>query len=113
MRGGQGVEQANADLGGASRRDRSLVADDVGERAALDQLHHEVGLLVLLADVEHAHCARMVQPGRRTRLAQRPLPQQVALLRVDARREPDLLHRDRAGQQLIAGGPDDAHAAAT
>ena len=48
----------------------ALVAQHLGERVALDVLHHDEVGAVGLAPVEHAHDVRVLQVGRRLRTAE-------------------------------------------
>ena len=51
-----------------SRLDRAVV-EQIGERLALDVLHHEIGRALVDAEVDQRHAVGVVQPRRRARLA--------------------------------------------
>ena len=69
------------------------VGEPVGEAAALDQLHAEVVLAVVLADLVDRHDVRVVERGDRLGLVPEP-PQLVVAGQLAG---PDHLEGDRAG----------------
>ena len=79
------------------------------ERDAFDELQDEHGLSLVLEHVVEADDVRMLKPCQRRRLALEPLAQ----LRVVCDPGVEDLERDVALEPLVAGPPDDAHAAAT
>ena len=89
-------------------RHRELPAlHQLPERAALEQLHDQVGLAVLLADVVDGADVRMTQPRGRAGLALEPL----AALRVVGEIPGQHLERDRAVEPRVARPVDLPHPA--
>ena len=76
------------------------------EAAAVDQLHAEEVLALVLADLVDRHDVRVVEVGRRLGLLAKPLDGVV----VEPVRQ-DHLQRDRAVEADLPGAVDDAHAA--
>ncbi len=109
--GTQHVQHGHAHLGGAARGERAVVADDLGERAALDQLHHDPGAVVLVDHVVDRHGSVVADPGNGLRLAQRAGDQTTLLVLLHPAGEAQLLDRDRTAQHLVACPPDRAHTA--
>src|SRR6185436_9013324 len=78
----------------------------LAERLALEQLHGDEQLAVLLADVVELADVRMVDAGGRPRLAL-----EAPARGVVAAQGAHLLERDGAAEPLVPGCVDDAHAA--
>ena len=106
--------KSSASASGRSRRidpvdrERLVGADDLAQRAPLDEVHHDVVVVVLLADVVDQDDVRVAQPGRDRRLALEPRDEALVGGEV-GRQELD-------GAELlevsVAGTIDDAHPAA-
>ncbi len=79
----------------------------IGQRAAVDELAHDVLLPVVLADVVHGHDVRMIQARCGLGFLPEPPPR---LLVGDAGCEE--LDRDRAMELRVGRAIDDAHATA-
>jgi hypothetical protein len=69
---GQGVEHAEADLGGPGLVDRPALPHDALEAGGGDQLHDQPDGVALLRHVVHGHRMRRSDTGRGPCLAQRP-----------------------------------------
>ncbi len=97
-------EQGSGDVGG----ERAPVADDLGQRAAVDVLHHQpVGVGLAVDDgIEDGHHVRVVELGTEACLALGP--RQVGA--VGSGQQPDLLEGHLAPEDLVATEPDCAHA---
>jgi hypothetical protein len=94
------------DVGDARDGDRPA-GDDLVERDAVEELHHQVGHPVVgLAVVVDVDDVRVVDAVRRARLAEEPRPQVVGVLP----RKEDLDRHDPVDQE-VPGPVDDAHAA--
>ena len=104
----EGGGDVGGDLGGAVGVQPALVAQHLGQRVALDVLHHDEVGAVGLAPVEHADDVRVLQVGGRLRLAAEPLDE--ALVGRQGREQH--LDRDRAVEQLVARQVHLGHAAA-
>jgi hypothetical protein len=92
--------------GGRGRR-AALLADDVVERAAFDELHRDERPAFDLAEVEHLHDAGVHEARGRRRLAAEALGVLLAFGGVQ-----DDLERDAAAHAHVAGLVNDAHASA-
>lgn len=106
----QHVEDGQPDLRGPPRLQQAVLPDELGERLALDEFHHDPRPVVLLDHVEDRHRAVVADPRDRLGLAQRPRDQPALLVLVDVRREPQLLDGDRPAQRFVLGPPHRAHA---
>lgn len=111
VRRAQHVEDGEPDLGGPPRRQRAVLADRLGERLALDQLHDDPRAVVLVDHVVDGHRAVVADPCDRLGLTQGARDQPALLVLVDRGREPQFLDRDRAAERLVVGAPDRTHAA--
>ena len=85
------------------------LVEDVGQAAALDELHGVIMDAPLGADGEDRHDVRVMQPGDRLGLATEPLH---GLLVGDGP-EPQDLERHTTAERRLLGLIDDAHAAAS
>jgi hypothetical protein len=94
------------DLGGLHRRRPAAGLHELRERAALDELHHDVLRAVVGAGVVDAHDVGLVQPGRGLRLAPEPLHE----ARVARELRMEHLDRDRAVEHRIEAAVDLRHA---
>ena len=93
-------------IGSISATFNGPAVESLGERLALEQLHGDEQLAVIVTDlVELAH-VRMVDAGRGARLAPEPLAR-----RLVSRGRRDRLEGDDAPEPLVARGVDDPHAA--
>jgi hypothetical protein len=93
----------------AAGRLRALRGEPVGERAAGEELHHDVRPALVLADVEDRGRARRVrQPCGGERLV-REAAADPGVVRV---RIGEHLHRDHTLEHRVLGAVDHAHAAA-
>jgi hypothetical protein len=104
---GEGPRHGAADGGHPGRRQRTEVADLLGEALPLDVLHHEPVRFRLVDDVEDTDGVRVVERGGDPRLAHGPrggggLPGQGT----------DALDGDLAPEDGVAAQPHGAHAAA-
>ena len=82
------------------------VIEEIGERLALDVLHHQVRRAFVDAEVDERHAVGMVQPRRRARLALEAIDD-ARLVRQDGVQE---LDDDRAADADALALVDDAHA---
>jgi hypothetical protein len=110
VRGGQRVEQVQADASDGRQSERPVDGEGVGERARGQQLHDDPGASVLLDHVVDGHGARMRHARRCPRLAEGALAGDLAV-RADHR--PQLLDGDLAAEHLVTRRPQHAHTAAT
>ena len=83
--------------------------EQVGDRLAVDELHHDVRPALVLARVEDPDDVRVRQPRREPGLAQEP----GAELRVAPEVLGEQLDGDRPVQLLVVGAEDGGHAAVT
>src|SRR6185436_18833976 len=83
--------------------------EELRQAAAVDVLHHNVELPGLLSDLVDRDRVRMIEPGRKARLADETLD----LFRRARLLETQLLDRDVALERRILRQPDDAHPALT
>ena len=111
VRGPQRAQQRDTDPGRLTRRDRSAAGQPVGERRALDQLHHDPRPAALLDDVMHDDHVRVLDLGDGPRLAHRALTLPTRLGLDGHFVQMQLLHGHLATQQLVGGTPDRAHSA--
>ncbi len=111
VRGAQHVEDGEADLRRAPRRQGPVLADHLGEGLALDEFHDDPRPVVLVDHVVHRHRTGVADPRDRLRLTQGSRDQTPLLVLVDGRREPQFLDGDRPPQRLVDSTPDRAHAA--
>jgi hypothetical protein len=91
----------------APERERSIVVDDAREVPPAQELHHEVELAAVLAEVDDRDRVRVVQAARRAGLGDES--DRGALVTEQVRM--DDLDRDRAPERLLLGAVDPAHAA--
>ncbi|CAI9419720.1 hypothetical protein HIDPHFAB_03834 [Nocardioides sp. T2.26MG-1] len=89
------------------RRHRALLADQVAQGDAVDQLHREEHRALVVALVVDRHHVRVRQPGGRPRLAHEAGRE----LGVVAEARVHDLHRDRAVEADVGGLVDTGHAA--
>lgn len=112
VRGAQGPQHPQTDPGRLGGLDPPVLLDGVGQRAALDQFHHDPRPAVVLEHVVHGDHGGVVDPRRRTGF--RPGPRQqdglVALRDIERRRQ--LLDGDGPVEQLVVRSPHPAHTAA-
>ena len=94
-------------LGGLARRQRA-VGEPLGQRRALDVLHGEIRLAVVLADLVDGDDVGMHEPGGGLGFGPETRPVRFAG-QVAAE---DHLERDGPIEAELPGSPDDAHAAA-
>ena len=92
---------ASSGVIGPSRREA------IGQRLAVDQLHHDVGPRVLLAVVEDAGDVRVGEPRGGPGLAPEPLDEPVVVGEALV----EHLHGDRPPERRVLGFPHRAHAA--
>src|SRR6185437_12607669 len=104
VRGLQGIGDFDSPLYRLRRRDRPARQPRV-QRLALEQLHHEKGLALVLAELVQGADVGMVERRDRQRLALK------TLTRGGAGGFGQKLERDEAVQALVAGLEDLAHAA--
>ncbi|WP_344272797.1 hypothetical protein [Actinomadura napierensis] len=107
-----GAEPVNARRpGGLGDRQRAGRSEPVIQRRGADELHHDPRVAVLHDDVVDRDDGRVADlRGRAPPAAPAPHGGEARL--VEAVRQQDLLHRDVASEQVVAGPPDRAHAAA-
>ena len=101
------LEDLDAQVDRAVLVERRLGGDDLLERAPREVLHRDVVGAVVLAAVEDAHDVRVLEPGRRTRLAPEALDELLVL------REPAVEHLERhlAAEVGVLGAVDVRHPA--
>jgi hypothetical protein len=111
VRGPQRAQHPQPDSRGLPGLDAPGLLDLVGERAALDQLHHDPRAAVVLQYVVHGDDGRVVDPRGRARLGPGPGEQHglVAVGHVERGRQ--LLDGDGPVQHLVVRTPHPAHAA--
>ncbi len=100
-----------AHLGGGARRQGAVLADHIGQRTAVDQLHDDPRPAVLLQHVVHGDHAGVLDPGGRGGLPLHPGVQDLHLLLGEVA-DGQLLDRDLTVQHPVPGPPDRAHPAA-
>jgi hypothetical protein len=88
------------------RGDGAPVGDERGQRAALDELHDEVGGVALLAEVVDRHDVGVLQAGAVDRLGAEAFEERLLLGRLRT----EHLHGDRPLELLVDRVPDLAHA---
>jgi len=107
VRGAQRVGHLRADRHRGTPRQRAL-GQQIGQRPAVDQLHHHERQAVLgLAEVVHLDHVRVAQPGGGARLDPDPVQQH----RVGGRLRGQHLDRDLPVEHLVTSPPDHRHAA--
>ena len=94
-------EYLPADLGDPMRRERTLLRDQLRQRTALDELHHDVRRVLAGNDVIDRRHPGMVDPGRGSRLAKGPLDRLGMHAGVGGGSQRQLLHRDLKIQQYV------------
>ncbi len=104
-------EHLRADPRGLARVDHAVLLDQFGQRATVDELHHDPGLAVLLDDVVDGDDARVLDPGGRAGLLLHPRLDDLQVL-LGQVPDGELLDRDLAVQHLVRRTPHRAHAAA-
>jgi hypothetical protein len=108
----EAVEDLEADVGGAGHTQDPFVAQQVGQRPAFEQLHHDPDLVVGLDLVVDGHHVLVLDLGQGLGLAPGPVPRR--LLRVGGppgvAEQP--FHGDEAVQPPVVRPPDLAHSAA-
>jgi len=98
MRGIERVGDLNAQVEQVFGRQRPR-GNAMSQRLALEQLHDDIGLALVFADVVERADVRMVQCGRRARLAAEPI-ERVTIFRVLVRQE---LQRDVPAEANVFG----------
>jgi hypothetical protein len=106
------VQDGKPDPRDFSRWERGGSPQQVGERPAADQLHHDPWPSVLLDDVEDPDRGVAVDGSDGACLPQGATGEALAVRDREVRREVDLLHSYGAVQQLVVRLPDPAHPAA-
>jgi hypothetical protein len=112
VRGVEGGEDPEADVGGHHRGQRPVFPDDVAQRRVREVLHDDPGPVVLGDDVEDADDVRVAEPGGRLRFAQGTAARRFLFLVFQVRGPAEFLHGHVTIQQLVLGVPHDAHSAA-
>ena len=107
VRFGERREHLAEDVDDAPEGERPFFVDDAGEVAPAEELHHQVELRAVLAEVDHADRVRVVEAARRAGLGDEA--DRGALVAEQVR--VDDLDRDRAAERLLLGAVDAAHAA--
>ncbi len=108
----QGGEHLEADVGGLTGRQGAVLAYHVGQRAAVDEFHHDPRPAVLFEHVVDGDDARVLDPGGGPGLALHPgLEDLQVLLREVADRQ--LLDGHLPVQHFVHGPPDGPHPAAS
>ncbi len=102
------VAKRGEELGGERRRvDRLAARDPLGERAAIDVLHHQIGALAGV-EVVDADEVRVLKARRQGGLA----PEAAQELAIAGDRVGEDLDRDLSVEALVGGEPDRGHPAA-
>ncbi len=112
VRGGQRAQHPQADPGGLARLDAADVLDLVGQRVALDELHHDPRPAVVVEHVVQGDDGGVVDPRRRARLGPGTGEQNGLLALGHVQRGRQLLDGDGTVQQLVVRAPHPAHATA-
>lgn len=112
VRGGED----RADLGGDRHRFRHgklfLLGDEVAEQIALDQLHDEVEVLAVFAEIVDDRHSRVVKPGGGAGFPPEPFDRDLSLVLRDLLLAEEL-DRHRPVESLVVACPDLAHSAAS
>jgi hypothetical protein len=111
VRGGQGAEDAEADLGGAGGRDRALLIQDLAQRLVGEELHDDARMTVFLHDVVDAYDVPVAEAAGDLGFPHGAAARYLPLLLGEMRGPDHLLHRHVPPEQLIVAPPDHAHAA--
>ena len=106
----QRLQQLQPDPGRRRMPHRPRPVDQVAQRRGLDQLHDQEQAVVGLDGVMEGDHPRMVEPGRRPGLPQRPFPQRLPP-RPGRARQLDLLDGHRPAEQHVVRPPHRAHPA--
>ena len=101
MPGHERGEYLPADPGDLVRRERTLLRDQLRQRTALDELHHDVRRVLAGNNVIDLSHSGMVDPGRGPRLAEDPLDGLGTQAGVGGGSQRQLLHRDLEIQQYV------------
>jgi hypothetical protein len=111
---GQPVRHLAADVRGLDGRQRPLPRDAGRERLRGQVLHDQPRPLLVDHHVEHADHMGVLQPRADPAFTQDPLARLFDLRpALTGRNGEQLLHRDRAAQQLVGGPPHHPHGAHT
>nr|BFE67828.1 hypothetical protein GCM10020092_011290 [Actinoplanes digitatis] len=113
VRGPQGVEHAQPDLGGPDRVEGSVGGQNVLQRAGRHVLHDDPRVGVGAQHIEDADHVDVVEPGDGASLTQRALAHLPPLLGRQPRRRDQLLDGDLAVQDDVGRPPDATHPALT
>ena len=107
MGGGERVDQSVGQLVDLVRRERAVLGDPLGERAAREVVHHEHEVVAVVDDVAQPHDAGVVERTEHLRLPLDALASRGQLLGRAVQRQP--LERDLLAV-LVDPEVDDAHA---
>ena len=100
-------EHLDEDVDDAPERAEAVVVDDAGEVAPPQELHHEIELPAVLAEVDDADRIRVIEPARRPRLGDETRRRALVSEKVLV----DDLDRDRAPERLLLRAVNAAHSA--
>jgi hypothetical protein len=102
----EGPEELDPMAAVASGGERPLGGHHLGQRELVDELHDQVHAVGLVDDVEDLDRARVVDAGRRLRLAHDPRPQRVPLVVHEVGGDRHLLDGHRPAQHRVLATPD-------
>lgn len=108
VRDGEGLENRSGDGSGGVRGHRAAFAQQLAQRAALDELHDQEGVLAVAALVVDADQPGMVEPGYRAGLELEAREE----LRIGGELWVHHLDRDRSVQTQVHAAVHGGHAAA-
>jgi hypothetical protein len=93
------------------RLQRAVRIDEVSQRGAAKQVHHDPRAAVVLDAAVHIRDSRVAELSRCTSILDAPGAGTLPLILGDPNREDDLLDGDIEAEGFIAGAPDNAHPA--
>lgn len=105
----QRSEDAQAEAGDPRRWKGTVGADELDERRAIEQFHHDERLTGVVHDVENRHRGRVIQPGGSLRLAQDPRARRLPLRHRYAVGQGHLFDGDIAAQEEVLAPPHHGH----
>ncbi|OQA94191.1 MAG: hypothetical protein BWY25_02898 [Chloroflexi bacterium ADurb.Bin222] len=108
---GQRVQQLSSPAQHLRLRQRTLPLDPVGQALPLHEVHHQVGVAVLLEKVANPYQVRMVQAGQDLRLLLELLAQLGQDMGGQPRLGGHLFERHGHVESRIPGAVDGAHSA--
>lgn len=112
VHGAQRVQHLSTDPGHVGRRKRAVLLDQVVQRAAVDEFHHDPRAAVVAGyPVVDGDDPRVFQSGGRARLAVEAVDPCLAPWGIEVLGEAELLEGHLPVELLVVGPPDGPHAA--